>query len=156
VAGWLLDTVVVSELRKPRCDANVRDWAAAQAQETLFLSSVTMAEIRFGIGRLDAGDPFGAELEAWLEGMLRPWFAGRILAVDEAVLLAWREMVQRGRARRHTFAQPDLFIAATAEVHGLVVVTRNVEDFEVAGVRVLNPWLASPRFPRPGRGARVA
>ncbi len=142
--GWLLDTNVDSELRKPRCDPHVRAWAEVLPPETLFLSRITLAEIRFGIERLARYDGFRVELETWLAMVLRPWFAGRILEIDETVLLTWRRMIQRGRARHHTFAQPDLFIAAIADVHGLVVVTRNVEGFVVADVAVLNPWLAPP------------
>ncbi len=136
---WLLDTNVVSELRKPRCDPSVKAWSDAQSPEALYLSRVTFAEIRFGIERVvDAA--FRAELLAWLEDTLRPWFAERILDIDEDVLLTWRRMVERGRAANHTFSQPDLFIAAIAAVHGLSVVTRNVDDFIRAEVPVFNPW----------------
>ena len=140
MTGWLLDTNVLSELRKPHCDPRVKAWSGAQPAASLYLSRVTLAEIRYGIERVAAGDPFRAELEIWLEQQLRPWFTGRILDIDEAVIVTWRHMVQRGRAQRHTFAQPDLFIAATAQVHGLVVVTRNIDDFVVAEVAVFDPW----------------
>ncbi len=140
MSGWLLDTNVISELRKPHCDPHVRTWSNAQSPEALYLSRITLAEIRFGIERVPADDPFRVELEAWLDARLRPWFAGRILEVDETVILTWRRMVARGKARNHTFSQPDLFIAATAAVHGLCVVTRNTGDFAVAGVATLDPW----------------
>lgn len=140
MAGWLLDTVAISELRKPHCDAGVRAWAAARRPDTLYLSVVTMAEIRFGIERLAAGDPFRHELQHWLERDLRAWFAHRILPVDEDTLLLWRRMVDEGRRRNHTFSQPDLFIAAQAHQHDLTVVTRNTADFDAAGVAVVNPW----------------
>ena len=139
MSGWLIDTNVISELRKPKCDLAVKAWAEAQPPERLNLSRVTIAEIRFGIERI-AHPAFHAELVAWLDDKLRPWFAERILDIDEEVLLTWRRMVERGRAANHTFSQPDLFIAATAAVHGLCVVTRNVDDFIRAEVPVFNPW----------------
>jgi len=138
--GWIVDTNVLSELRKPRCDPRVRAWAEAQPNALLHLSCVTLAEIRAGIEGLTTDDAFRRTLQAWLDGTLRPWFAGRILDIDEAVMLAWRRMVAAGKARRHTFPQPDLFIAATAAVHGLGVATRNVADFTKAGVPILDPW----------------
>ncbi len=139
MSGWLLDTNVISELRKANCDPAVRIWADAQAPQTLYLSRVTIAEIRFGIERV--ADPvFRAELLAWLDDTLRPWFAERILDTDEDVLVTWRRMVERGRKANYTFSQPDLFIAATAAVHSLRVVTSNVDDFVRAEVPVFNPW----------------
>ena len=84
--------------------------------------------------------PFARRLPAWLDGTLRPWFTGRILGIDEDVVLEWRRIVARGRARGITFSQPDLFIAAIARLNDLAVVTRNVGDFERAEVPVLNPW----------------
>lgn len=137
--GWLLDTNVVSELRKKRPDSRVKAWSDVQSADSLFLSSVTLAEIRYGIERQP--DPkFRNELARWLDHRLRPWFAGRILPVDEEVILEWRRMVARGRESSITFSQPDLFIAATAYVHSLVVCTRNAEDFRKTDVPVFNPW----------------
>jgi predicted nucleic acid-binding protein len=139
LSRWLLDTNVVSELRKPNCDLRVREWSEKQPPESFFLSTITIAEIRFGIGRHpDAA--FRSELSAWLDQTLRPWFGARILEVSEDVILEWRRMVERGREIRHTFSQPDLFLAATAAQHGLIVATRNVADFEHAGVPVFDPW----------------
>jgi toxin FitB len=140
----LLDTNVISELRKPRCHLAVRAWSEGQDPELLHISRITVAEIRFGIEQHASGE-FRKRLEAWLDDELRPWFGERILEVDEEVILAWRRMVQRGKASRHTFSQPDLFIAATAAVHGLCVVTRNVADFALAEVSVLNPWTGEIR-----------
>lgn len=139
MTGWLLDTNVVSELRKKRPDSRVKSWSEAQTADSLFLSTVTLAEIRYGIER--QSDPkFRGELVTWLDHRLRPWFAGRILPVDEEVLLEWRRMVARGRQRSITFSQPDLFIAATARVHSLTLCTRNQGDFRETGVPVFNPW----------------
>ena len=112
---------------------------AAATLDDLYLSDVTMAEIRFGIERV--GDPLKrAEIASWLDHVLRPMFGRRVLPISEEVILRWRLMVEAGRQRGHTYSQPDLFIAATASVHGLTVVTRNTADFAGAGVAVLNPW----------------
>lgn len=137
--GWLLDTNVISELRKPSCDPCVQAWSESQPATSLYLSTVTLAEIRYGIER-HSDDAFRATLTAWLDGTLRSWFAGRVLEVDEDVILEWRRLVAHGRERGITFSQPDLFIAAIARLHDLTVVTRNVADFERAGVRMLTPW----------------
>ena len=90
--GWLLDTNVVSELRKARPNRRVKAWSDAQVADSFFLSSVTLAEIRFGIER-QTNPTLREELETWLAHGLRPWFAGRILPVDEEVILEWRRMV---------------------------------------------------------------
>lgn len=140
--GWLLDTNVISELRKTDCHPAVKTWADKQPPQSFYLSRITFAEIRFGIDQVS--DPvFKNELSHWLENTLRPWFVDRILEVEEDVILTWRNMVERGRKQRHTFSQPDLFFAATASFHDLCVVTRNTDDFEKAGVPVYNPWSAS-------------
>ena len=139
MSGWLLDINVVSELRKTRPAPRVKAWADAQTPDSLYLSTVTLAEIRYGI-ESQADPAFREALETWLDGELRPWFAQRILPIDEDVILEWRRMVARGRKQSITFGQPDLFIAATAHVHGLAVCTRNEEDFRMANVPVLNPW----------------
>ena len=142
--GWLLDTNVVSELRKTRPNDRVKAWSDGQSSDSFFLSSVTLAEIRFGIER-QTEPLFRQELETWFNQRLRPWFAGRILPVDEEVILEWRRMVAWGRDRRITFSQPDLFIAATARVHSLTLCTRNEKDFQGAGVSIVNPWKAHAR-----------
>ena len=137
--GWMVDTNVISELRKPSCDPCVKAWSERQAIASLYLSTVTLAEIRYGIER-HSDNAFRTTLTAWLDGTLRPWFAGRIHGINEDVILAWRRIVARGRVHGITFGQPDLFIAAIAKLSDLTVVTRNVADFERVEVRVLNPW----------------
>ncbi len=141
MTGLLLDTNVISELRRPRPDARVREFIARQKLEDLFVSSVTLAEIRFGIESVsDLGRR--AELSDWLEHRVRPMFGQRVLEVSEDVMFRWRLLVEEGRRQGHTFSQPDLIIAATALQHGLAVVTRDVADYQRARVPLLNPWLA--------------
>ncbi len=137
--GWLLDTNIISELRKPNCHPAVKQWADNQPPQSFYLSTVTVAEIRFGIEQ--ASDPdFRQELNQWLDQTLRPWFSDRVLAVDEDVILIWRQLVEIGRKQGYTFSQPDLLIAATAVFHDLCVVTRNIRDFEKSGTPVFNPF----------------
>ena len=127
MTGWLLDTNVLSELRRNRPDPNVVAFISARRLELLFISSVTFAEIRFGIERVD--DPRRREaLSDWLTHRVRPMFEGRTLPVSEDVMFRWRLLVEERREMRHTFSQPDLIIAATALVHGLTLVTRDVAD----------------------------
>lgn len=135
----MLDTNIISELRKPNCHPAVQQWAASQPPQSFYLSTVTFAEIRFGIERVNE-TAFRQELTQWLEGTLRPWFSDRILAVDEDVILTWRQMVEKGRKQGYTYSQPDLFIAATAVWHNLCVVTRNITDFQKSGVAIFNPF----------------
>jgi hypothetical protein len=139
LSGWLLDTNVLSELRKPTCNPAVKQWISQRRSIELYVSSVTFAEIRFGIGRIKDADRRHA-LNHWLHSELRPWFRERVIEIDESVILRWREMVEAGLKRGHTFSQPDLFIAASADLHGLCVATRNTADFIATGVAVLNPW----------------
>ena len=140
MSGWLLDTNVISELRRPRPNARVRAFVASQALEELFVSTVTFAEIRYGIEAV--ADPIRrAELSDWLAHKVRPMFGQRVLDVSEDVMFKWRLLVEEGRKVGHTFSQPDLIIAATALQHGLTVVTRDTGDYLRARVPLLNPWL---------------
>jgi len=140
VSGWLLDTNVISELRRPRPSARVRSFIAGQRLEDLFVSTVTFAEIRYGIEMV--GDPvLRAELNDWLLHRVRPLFDQRVLEVSEDVMFKWRLLVEDGRKVGHTFSQPDLIIAATALQHGLTVVTRDTGDYKRARVPLLNPWV---------------
>lgn len=138
--AWLLDTNVISELRKgDRCDRNVEAWASGVPPVACYLSRVSVAEIELGIERVT--DPtFRVELDAWLRDGVLAWFGPRILEADGRVLLAWRRLIHDGQKARYTYSQPDALIAATAIVHDLAVVTRNVDDFVRAGIAVINPW----------------
>jgi predicted nucleic acid-binding protein len=142
--GWLLDTNVISELKRPRPERRVIAFMEAQPSETLHVSSITLAEIRFGIER--ARNPsLRAELEAWLDHQVRPMFVERVLPVSEDVMLRWRLLVEDGRKKGHTYPQPDLIIAATALHHGLTVVSRDTADYARAGVPFVDPWRAGAR-----------
>jgi len=139
VSGWLLDTNVISELRRRRPNARVLAFVAGQPLDELFVSAVTFAEIRYGIETV--GDPIRrAELNDWLAHRVRPMFDQRVLAVSEDVMFKWRLLVEDGRKAGHTFSQPDLIIAATALHHGLTVVTRDTADYALARVPLFNPW----------------
>lgn len=139
MTAWLLDTNVLSEIRKRKPQRKVVAFVAGQPLDLLYVSTVTLAEIRFGI-ELVTDVNRRAELNAWLTHQVRPLFAQRVLDVTEDVLFKWRLLVAQGRKSGHTFSQPDLFIAATALHHGLTVVSRDTREYERAGVPVLNPW----------------
>ena len=143
MTGWLLDTNILSELRRPKPERNVVAFIAAQPLELLHVSTVSFAEIRFGIERV--ADPGRrADLHGWLTHKVRPMFEQRVLAITEDVMFKWRLLVEEGRKARHTFSQPDLIIAATALHHGLTVVSRDTGDYQRAGAPVLNPWSDPP------------
>jgi predicted nucleic acid-binding protein len=139
VTDWLLDTNVVSELRRPRPDAGVVDFLEAYPIETFFLPSIVIAEIRYGIALLDSPEKRSV-YEDWLQTTVRPMFEGRILQLTEDALVRWRIIAREGRRQGYTFPEPDLLIAAMAIENGMTVVTRNTSDFERAGVLVFNPW----------------
>ena len=133
---FLLDTNVVSELRKAQADNNVVAWARSVAAPSLFLSAITVLELETGILRIERRDPAqGGLLRSWLDNHVMPAFAGRILAVDSAVALRCARLHVPDRSN-----ECDALIAATALVHGLTVVTRNVADFQSSGVQLINPW----------------
>ena len=133
MTGWLLDTNILTERRRPRPER------AAQPLEQLCISAVTFAETRFGIDVVvDASKR--AELNHWLTHTVRPMFEARSLPVSEDVMFKWRLLVEEGRKTGHTFSQPDLIIAATALCHGLTILSRDTSDYERAHVPVVDPW----------------
>lgn len=139
---YLLDTNVVSELRKLRsgkADLNVVAWAAGVDASQLFVSAITILELQLGVLSIERKDVRqGALLRTWFEAQVLPEFAGRTLAIDTAVALRCAGLhVPSRRSER------DALIAATALVHVMPVVTRNVADFESTGVSLINPWDAS-------------
>jgi predicted nucleic acid-binding protein len=137
--SWLLDTNILSELRRPRPEPRVIAFVTGCPLPQLYISVVTLAEIRFGIELV--GEPGRrAALNDWLTHRVRPMFEGRILPLSEEVMLKWRLLVEEGRKSGHTFSQPDLMIAATALHHGLTVVSRDRSEYDRAHVPVLDPW----------------
>lgn len=136
---FLLDTNVVSELRKVRlgkADPHLTEWADSVDAGSLHISAITVLELEIGILQLERKDPRqGTVLRTWFDTLVLPEFNGRIFAVDTAVAQRCARLhVPDPRAER------DALIAATALVHGMTVVTRNVADFEASGVPLLNPW----------------
>ena len=139
MTGWLLDTNILSELRRPKPERKVLAFVAAQPLELLYISTVTLAEIRFGIELLpDVARR--SELNDWLAHKVRPMFEQRVLDITEDIMFKWRLMVEEGRKVGHTFSQPDLIIAATGQHHGLTIVSRDTADNVKAQVTVFNPW----------------
>ena len=140
MSGFLLDTNIPSELLRPRPDAIVAAWLKRQAKETLFISVVTMGELRRGIALLAEQSPRRVELERLIEQNVPLWFDDRILAVTRRIAERWGVM----DAERQLVGQPlniaDGMIAATAVEVGLTLATRNVKDFAGLGLKVLNPW----------------
>lgn len=137
--AWLLDTNVLAELRRPKPDQKVVAFVTGSVLDQLYISVVTLVEIRFGI-ELVAEPNRRAELNDWLTHKVRPMFDSRVLQITEDIMLKWRLLVERGRKSGHTFSQPDLMIAATAIHHGLTVVTRDRSEFDKVPVPVVNPW----------------
>ncbi len=136
---FILDTNVISELRKAgdgKADANVVAWLSSVDAGTLYLSAITLMENELGVLRIERRDPLqGAKLRAWVDHRILPEFADRTLSVDLAVALRCAPLhVPDPRPER------DAFIAATALVHGMTIVTRNLADFAPIGVPLVNPW----------------
>jgi toxin FitB len=136
---YILDTNVISELRKAksgRADPNVLAWSRTVPPAGLFLSAITVLELELGVVQKEREDPpQGAVLRTWLDQQVLPAFLGRILPIDV-------EVARRG-ARLHVPTrreERDMLIAATALVHGMTVITRNVDDFAPTAVQVINPW----------------
>ncbi|MEZ5590204.1 MAG: type II toxin-antitoxin system VapC family toxin [Gammaproteobacteria bacterium] len=133
---YLLDTNVISELRKTGADKQVKAWAGSVAANSLYLSAMTVLELEMGILLVERRDAKqGMLLRCWLEERVMPAFDGRILAIDSAVARCCAALhVPDPRSER------DALIAATALTHGMVMVTRNIADFAPTSVTLLNPW----------------
>ena len=142
--SFLLDTNVVSEWAKPRPDPGVVAWLGEVDEDRVFLSVVTLAELRHGITRLTDGNR-RRRLDAWLGHELPLRFEGRLLPIDQAIADRWGEVVARREAAGRPIGVMDAFIAATAHVHQLALVTRNEADFRSAVEDLVNPWVGSAR-----------
>jgi predicted nucleic acid-binding protein len=137
--SFLLDTNVVSEWTKPRPNAGVVKFLATEDEDALFLSVVTLAELRRGVDRLAVGRRHSL-LDEWLRNELPSRFVGRLLGIDAATADAWGRLIARRERDGRPMGVMDGWIAATAEVHGLTLVTRDAADFAGATERVVCPW----------------
>ena len=141
MSGFLLDTNVISELVRPQPDQRVTEWMEAAEEGLLYLSVLTLGEIRKGAASLAQGRRRTC-LESWLEVELPTRFSNRVLPIDAAVADRWGLLVSEVKRRGRTLAVIDGLLAATAIQHNLTVVSRNATDFLAAQVQVLNPWTA--------------
>ena len=131
---YLLDTNIISELRKSKPHGGAMAWISAKDASSLYLSAMTIAELQRGVEMTrEQDDEKAGQIEAWLEQLM---LTGQVLAMDAAVCRAWAKLMHR---RSDTLVE-DAFIAATASVHRMVVATRNVRDFRALGVNTLNPF----------------
>ena len=139
---FLLDTMVVSERAKAKAAPEVMAWSREQDSGSLYISVLTLGEMRYGVERLPAGGK-RRTLAAYLTDVEEA-FAGRLLAFDDSAAASWAKLRRRAEVRRRSMPTADAMLAATAEVHGLTLVTRNTKDFEGWGGPVLNPWEPQP------------
>ena len=138
--NYLLDTNVVSEWVKPSPNANVVAWLAETNEDEVFISVCTLAELSFGIAWMPKGKRRD-RLDEWLRNDLPVRFDGRIVAIDMAVADAWGRLQARVKRKGHSLGVMDGLIAATAEIYGMTLVTRDTKDLEPAGASLLNPWI---------------
>ena len=137
--NFLLDTCVLSEARKPAGQENVRQWLRQVAENRLYISTLTLGEIRKGIARL-ADRSQAQTLQLWLEQDLAARFQGRILSVDGEVALEWGRLTGESEAAGQPVPVIESLLAATALTHHLTLVTRNERDFAQFPITILNPW----------------
>lgn len=135
----ILDTNVVSEPLRPRPEPLVIDWLDAQLADSLYLTSVSLAELLAGVEALPVGRRRQA-LEGALGAQVLSLFAGRVLSFDEAAARAFAHVSRRAQAAGHPVSFADAAIAAIASSHGFSIATRNVRDFQGCGVELINPW----------------
>ncbi len=140
LSGFLLDTNIISELMKPRPNRHVIAWIASTPESLLHLSAISIGEVRKGIDMLADNDPRRAALQSWLDRDVRVRFAGRILALDDAVAERWGQLEAAARKRRVTLPTVDAQLAATALYYNLTFVTRNTGDVAFTGIATFNPW----------------
>ena len=138
----LLDTNVISETQRQEPNARVLEWLDAQALETLYLSAITVAELRAGIALMPTGKRRGS-LHENLEKRLLPMFANRVLSFDMACTKAYATLLAKSRAAGLAIETADAFIAAVAIANGFTVATRDTTPFEAAGLKIVNPWEAA-------------
>lgn len=139
----VIDTNVISELWKIDPNPNVLAWIDAQAVETLYLSAITVAELRYGLATMPEGRRRLIYQER-LENEVLPAFAGRVLPFDLDASQAYSNLMARARAEGRAIGKADGYIAATAAAHGLMVATRDTSPFEAAALSTINPWEATP------------
>jgi toxin FitB len=135
----VLDTNVISELWKAAPDPNVLAWVDAQMVETLYLSAITVAELRFGLAAMPPGKRRTIYQDR-LEAEVLPAFMGRVLAFDLEASKAYADLMAQAKAAGRAIGRADGYIAATAAARGLMVATRDTSPFEVAGLNIINPW----------------
>lgn len=139
MSGFLLDTNCISEIVRPKPEPRVLEWLKAAEESLLFLSVLTLGEIRKGIAGLPQGKR-RTQLEAWLQVELQARFSGRILPIDAPICDRWGLLAADAKRRGKPLATIDALIAATALHFNLTVVSRNVHDFVHTAVPALNPW----------------
>lgn len=137
--SFLPDTCFFSEFTKVRPHPQVVAWSDRQPESTLYLSVLTLGELQQGISQM-VPSPRQQELEEWLHGELIPRFSGRILEITREVALVWGQLQGEARRRGKPRSVLDSLIAATAKVHGLAVVTRDIDNMQEMGVELVNPW----------------
>jgi predicted nucleic acid-binding protein len=139
-SGFLLDTNVPSEMLRPRPEANVIAWIKRQVKDTLFVSVVTLGELRRGVTLLAEQSSRRAELERMIHEKVPSWFQDRILPITRLVAERWGVLDGERQLAGRPLNIADGMIAATALEHDLIIVTRNVKDFDQVGVAIINPW----------------
>lgn len=142
--SYLVDTNVVSEFPKPGLDINVERWLHATPEEEIWLSVITFTELRIGIDTM-AGGRRRSLLLRWIENELPSRFEGRILSIGVGVADVCGSFMARSQRLGRPLELADGLLAATAETHGMTMVTRNTKHFEALGIRLLNPWVPDDR-----------